>query len=169
MADGPKFVVAALPVRTSVDMRAEYAALCSRIIPRFHPGSFDDQAAIKAELLKAGLLSVEGFAAWDAREWPDKIAVVKILLERRETGEKPADEPRSDEPVTPLQANILEALAGRALKVDLLAGACNVDASRLYKPGGLKELSAAGRVKLKRQLGYYRPDAPPIGKQFGKN
>jgi hypothetical protein len=63
---------------------------------------------------------------------------------------------------SPLQQAIYNALSGRALKKQSLANeACGGDGGRLYKPGGIKELIAAGKVQHKHGVGYYRPDAPP--------
>lgn len=60
------------------------------------------------------------------------------------------------------QREILTALQGRALKVEALAiKVCGGDKSRLYKPGGIKELKDAGLVDKKPRLGYFRPDSPP--------
>lgn len=65
------------------------------------------------------------------------------------------------EPLTMLQHKILAVLHNAALKVEALAEKCSVDASRLYKPGGIKELRIRNLVQHKRQVGFYRPDAPP--------
>ena len=63
---------------------------------------------------------------------------------------------------TPLQQSILNALDGKALKKQCLADAiCAGEASRLYRPGGIKELKDIGKVQHKYGVGYYRPDAPP--------
>lgn len=60
------------------------------------------------------------------------------------------------------QRQILELLDGRAMKVQAIADdICGSERSRLYKPGGLRELKSAGLVAHKHRLGYYRPDAPP--------
>ncbi len=75
------------------------------------------------------------------------------------------------DPLIALQRAILKALDGKSLKVEKLAEACKVQTSRFYKPNGLKELKSAGKVKLKRGVGYYRPDRPPLdddGEQIGK-
>lgn len=62
----------------------------------------------------------------------------------------------------PLQSAILKALDNRALNRDQLAAkVCAGDSSRLYKPGGLRELREEGLVDHKRSLGYFRPDRPP--------
>ncbi len=64
---------------------------------------------------------------------------------------------------TPLQHAILKALQHQALKKDPLAAkVCAGDASRLYKPGGIKELRDEGMVDHKHGVGFYRPDAPPV-------
>lgn len=62
---------------------------------------------------------------------------------------------------SPLQVAILKALDGRALKKEALAGECRIDPARLYRPGGIKELTELGMVRNKRGVGYYRPNAPP--------
>jgi hypothetical protein len=60
------------------------------------------------------------------------------------------------------QLAILKALHGRALnKQDLANEVCGGEGSRLYRPNGIKELMGMGKVRNKRRLGYYRPDAPP--------
>lgn len=63
---------------------------------------------------------------------------------------------------TDLQRAILRCLDGKALKVQAIATTvCNGERTRLYKPGGIKELKDAGLVDHKHQVGYFRPDAPP--------
>jgi hypothetical protein len=63
---------------------------------------------------------------------------------------------------TKLQKSILKVLEGRALTKDAIAAAvCKGEASRLYKPGGIKELKEHRLVIHKHGVGYYRPDAPP--------
>ncbi len=65
---------------------------------------------------------------------------------------------------TDLQRAIMAALDGQALTTEKLANKVSGgDTSRLYKPGGFKELRAVGLIKHKRQVGFYRPDAPPVG------
>jgi hypothetical protein len=62
----------------------------------------------------------------------------------------------------PLQSAILKALDGKALKKQALADVVSKgEGSRLYRPGGLKELMAMGKVRHTRGRGYYRPDSPP--------
>lgn len=62
---------------------------------------------------------------------------------------------------TPFQTAILIALAGKAMRSDPLGK--KVGSRRnLYKhPGGLLELRQRGLLRLDRDYGYYRPDAPP--------
>lgn len=66
---------------------------------------------------------------------------------------------------SPLQARILRALDGKALrgkalmKATALSGQEETDGSNLYK--ALAILRAEGRVQHSRQLGYVRPDAMP--------
>jgi hypothetical protein len=69
---------------------------------------------------------------------------------------------REEQPFVPsiFQESILEALEGKGLRTDAL-GAAVGDRSRLYKPGGLKELQAQGWVSHHPRVGYYRKDAPP--------
>jgi len=67
---------------------------------------------------------------------------------------------------TPIQSAILEALNGKALKVEALVDAIGYEPQRLYKPGkdkpgGIHELKARGLVVHKHGVGYFRPDAPP--------
>jgi hypothetical protein len=65
---------------------------------------------------------------------------------------------------TKLQQDILKALNGAALKKQALADrACGGEGTRLYRIGGIKELTAIGVVDHKDGVGYYRPDAPPDG------
>jgi len=63
--------------------------------------------------------------------------------------------------LTPLQRAILKALDGKAMKKEPLADAVKCDPSRLYRPGGIKELMARALVAKQKGVGYYRPDAPP--------
>ena len=65
------------------------------------------------------------------------------------------------EPDTPRQKAILAALDGRGMTKEKLAAELKIDPGQLYRPGGINELIESGRVKKKRQIGYYRPDAPP--------
>ncbi len=70
--------------------------------------------------------------------------------------------PRSKKHVlTAVQVSIMKALDGRALKKEQLAAECKIDPSRLYKPGGIKELMDLEKVDNKRGVGYFRLDAPP--------
>ena len=63
---------------------------------------------------------------------------------------------------TPLQAAILDALDGKAMKKQALADeVCAGEGTRLYRKGGIKELRDIGRVDHKHGVGYFRPDAPP--------
>ena len=63
---------------------------------------------------------------------------------------------------TELQADILEALEGKALRSEPLAQAVGVSKRTLYRePGGLPELQRREAVRTHSRLGYYRPDAPP--------
>jgi hypothetical protein len=62
-----------------------------------------------------------------------------------------------------LQKIILNALDGRSLSAQKLADEIGIDTSRLYKPGGIKELMQLGTVKNARGKGrgYFRVDSPP--------
>ena len=71
------------------------------------------------------------------------------------------EESKPDEPKTPLQKTILAKLDGKGLTKEALAAACQCEPSRLYRPGGIRELMETGEVENKRKVGYYRPDAPP--------
>jgi hypothetical protein len=63
---------------------------------------------------------------------------------------------------TDFQRRILRALDKKGLKKqELAAEVCGEEGSRLYKPGGIKELMELDLVRNKRGVGYYRPDAPP--------
>jgi hypothetical protein len=62
---------------------------------------------------------------------------------------------------TPLQEAILKALSGIVMQTRALAIACKCDEPRLFKPGGIKDLTDAGLVEHKDGVGYYRPDKPP--------
>jgi hypothetical protein len=57
----------------------------------------------------------------------------------------------------PLQMAIYAALK----KQPLADAVCSGEGTRLYKPNGIKEMKAAGVVKHKPGVGYYRSDAPP--------
>ena len=61
---------------------------------------------------------------------------------------------------TPFQQAILDALEGKAMRTDAL-GAAVGDRSRLFRPGGLKELRERGLVDHHERRGFYRPDSPP--------
>jgi hypothetical protein len=64
---------------------------------------------------------------------------------------------------TALQKTILAKLAGTAMRTDDLAAAVRVkDRSRLFKPGGVKELQSVGLVGHHERLGFYVVDQPPI-------
>ena len=80
--------------------------------------------------------------------------------ESRETAAAPRPDADST-PLTSLQKGILKALKGMALKKEVLAKACSVDPSRLYRPGGIRELRSLHVVEHKEGVGYYRPDEPP--------
>ncbi len=61
------------------------------------------------------------------------------------------------------QRKILDALDGKALRLDALEEATSIGRSRLYdkgQPGGLDELRKLGQVVNNRKTGFYRPDAP---------
>jgi len=67
---------------------------------------------------------------------------------------------------TPFQTSILAVLNGRAMKKQQLAVAvCGGEdnGNLLYRPGRITELRQNGLVANKRGIGYYRPDAPPLG------
>ncbi len=59
------------------------------------------------------------------------------------------------------QLGILDALAGKCLKVEQLVAIVK-DRPKLYRdPGGIKELERHGLVAHDKRRGYYRPDAMP--------
>jgi hypothetical protein len=65
---------------------------------------------------------------------------------------------------TPFQRKIFDALDGRALKKQALANeVCSREGTRLYRKGGIKEMIEVGLVAHQNGVGYYRPDAPPLG------
>ncbi len=86
---------------------------------------------------------------------------------KQEISERSSDvQPSHQHTITlsPLQQNILTALDGKALKKQQLADVvCAGEGSRLYRPGGIKDLKDAGLVAHKNGVGFYRPDAPPDG------
>ena len=87
----------------------------------------------------------------------DYVGQLRQLIERLDGCSKPEFVPND------FQRSILDALEGRALKVDALADkVCGGDRTRLYKSGGLNELYEAGKVCNKPRLGCYRPDALPV-------
>lgn len=90
-------------------------------------------------------LEQEFFRAWKA-------------MEARGIFRKPIEGPFIP---TPLQSSILKALEGKTLKKDGLEDVCQIDGSRFYRPGGIKELMEIGKVMHKPGVGYYRPDALP--------
>jgi len=66
--------------------------------------------------------------------------------------------------LTPLQQKIMAALDGKSLKKQPLANVvCEGEGSRLYRPGGINELKAAGLVAHAKGVGYFRRDAAPPG------
>ena len=74
-------------------------------------------------------------------------------------------------PPTPMQRAIWDVLDGCAMRTRALAlEVADGNQPQLYytdrkaKTGGLKEMKEAGCVKLKRTVGYFRPDAPPATK-----
>jgi hypothetical protein len=62
-----------------------------------------------------------------------------------------------------LQKKILAALHRRSLTAQTLADELKIDTTRLYQPGGIKELMQSGSVKNARGKGrgYFRVDFPP--------
>jgi hypothetical protein len=85
----------------------------------------------------------------------ESVAAIDLLKDR-------IDEPTSRFVPNRFQSDILKALKYRALtKADLAAEVCGGEGTRLYRPGGIKELRAEGLVDHKPRLGYFRPDAPP--------
>jgi hypothetical protein len=68
-----------------------------------------------------------------------------------------------------LQRAILDALDGKGLRTDALAGACDVGRRQMFRKGGLKELEDRGRVSHHPRIGYYRPDKPPPEMECGED
>lgn len=62
---------------------------------------------------------------------------------------------------TPFQERILSSLDGTALRTDAIASAIDCNRRQIFKPNGIKELVAAGRVRWHHKLGYFRPDSLP--------
>lgn len=93
-------------------------------------------------------------------------SAMRVLREMAEMVERIVgpDAPTEPEPFVPneFQRQILEALDGKALRTDALAGAVG-NRRRLFKhPGGISELIEEGLVANHPRCGYYRPDrAPP--------
>jgi hypothetical protein len=77
--------------------------------------------------------------------------------------QQPAGPNDTGEHFTPsdYQLRLLTVLEGRALRTDALAQATREDRTKLFRPGGLKELQEAGLVRHVKEYGYYRPDCPP--------
>lgn len=90
----------------------------------------------------------------------------KLTLILRQT-EVPAisasDDKEAGEVFTPDQIAILKELDGKALKVEELA--CLVaggDSSRLYRMGLKTVLEEGGHIARRPNVGWYRPDSPPL-------
>jgi hypothetical protein len=82
------------------------------------------------------------------------------------TFQQPPEALPGREPFVPseVQADVLEALEGKALKTAALAKAAGVSERDLFRhPGGLKELRDLGMVEHHSRAGYYRPECPPDG------
>jgi hypothetical protein len=101
----------------------------------------------------------------DYSEWlrlAAKVGIERARMVPIGTGTAPGAVPHDFIP-TDLQAAILKALKGRALRLDPLAVlVSNGDTSRLYRAGGLRELRAAGLVKHKPGVGFYLPGFSPL-------
>lgn len=92
----------------------------------------------------------------------EAIPLLERFLLEKANGRKPSP-PAVSEAFIPsaLQTCILECLDGNAMRSRPLAKKLHIDQSRLYKPGGIKELINEGKVRTHSRIGYYRPDAPP--------
>lgn len=95
-----------------------------------------------------------------------KLSAVNVpkLVEMVEKEYQQAAKSNAKDPIvlTPIQKAILKALDGRAMTKQQLANAvCDGEGTRLYRPGALPELRDRQLVQHKRQVGYFRPDAPP--------
>ena len=110
------------------------------------------------------------------RQWAQKFAVASGMKEKKEaaSGAKEAlalhpweelyRDRRETDVLTDFQSHILRKLDGKRLTTSHLAAALHCNERRLFKPGGIKELEADGKVKNDRgkgKWGFYRPDAPP--------
>lgn len=61
-----------------------------------------------------------------------------------------------------VQAGILAALEGKAMRTDQLVNKVGCDRRQLFrKPGGIEELKVQGLVSHHERAGYYRHDCPP--------
>jgi hypothetical protein len=60
-----------------------------------------------------------------------------------------------------VQAAVLAALEGKAMKSTALESIVGDKARLFRKPGGLQELREKGLIEHHDRLGYFRPDAPP--------
>lgn len=102
----------------------------------------------------------------DDTEWPFKIPedLAGLVEAAGYTRGSPA---LAEWEPTDLQADVLEALAGRALQGKQLASAVGCTLANLHKkPKGrsestLGELQSRGLVRLHPEEGYYRADCPP--------
>jgi hypothetical protein len=96
----------------------------------------------------------------DASKTRTRSSRSEVEISTRKTSERTTN--RAQFLPSPLQKHILDVLNGRALKKQALATeVCAGEGTRLYRPGGIKELRAFGMVAHKSGLGYYRPDSPP--------
>lgn len=117
-----------------------------------------------AELTLESAIMLRGVYARLVEKTSDEADAAPLVDVVAKLGKRDENKPpgQQDKPLTPLQRDILKALNGRALKTEALAKeVCGGEDRRLYKPGGLKELRAAGRVAHKSGVGHYRPDRPP--------
>lgn len=121
----------------------ELQALVRSWLERYYP-------AWRSATVRADVGEPESLAMPIPREWASR-------------NERSPVQTTSEHPFIPtqLQVNILEALDGKAMRTDTLARACEVERTRFYKPGGLKDLQELGKVAWHERIGYYRPDSPP--------
>lgn len=92
-------------------------------------------------------------------------ALLRANRELSDAVESLVGPPQEVKPFVPndFQKGILAALQNKALRTEALGNAVG-DRRRLFRdPGGLPELQEAGLVASHPRLGYYRPDAPPVG------
>jgi hypothetical protein len=111
-------------------------------------------------LIEAVLRSLT-FSLADAQRLLARIERERLVVLQAAPTANGAHPATPEEPLTDSQKTILQALDGKAMGVELLAGECDVEASTLYRQGLKTVLESRGLVKHIHGLGWYRPDRPP--------